>query len=310
MVHPEHRVLVVGAAGLDVKITPRAATESERSNPATIDWGWGGVARNMAENLALLGAEVHLITAVGDDWRGQALLHHLGELGIDTQACVISKEQATASYAALFHQDMRLSVAFEDMSVMREITAGYLDRHRSLVRQADIVCLDANLSPGALETLFGLTAEYDVLVCADPTTPLLAHRLQPYLSRITAITPDLAEAEALVGAELEGEEAISVGARKLVQAGVDLAIVTLGAGGLYYATNEESGRINAFPVDVVDPVGAGDALTAAVAYGLLEEISLEEAVRLGMAAAAQTVACRDAVCPYLTLELLYERLIS
>jgi pseudouridine kinase len=306
----EHRVLVVGAAGLDVKITPRTgALEPERSNPATIDWGWGGVARNMAENLTLLGAEVYLITAVGDDWWGHALLRHLRELGINTDGCIVSQDQPTASYAALYTQDKRLSMAFDDMIVTREITAGHLNHLRSLVREADIVCLDANLSPRAMKTLFRLTADYDVPVCADPTTAVLAPRLQPYLSRITAITPDLAEVEALLGEKLVGEEALSQGARRLVQAGVDLAIVTLGAAGLYYATSEESGRIPAFPVEVVDPTGAGDALTAAVAYGLLEQISLEEAVRLGMAAAAQTVGCRDAVCPYLSLELLYERLV-
>jgi len=65
----EHRVLVVGAAGLDLKVRPRTAEVAlGRSNPGEIRWGWGGVARNMAENLARLGTEVQLITAVGDDW--------------------------------------------------------------------------------------------------------------------------------------------------------------------------------------------------------------------------------------------------
>ena len=311
MVDHEHRVLVLGAAGLDLKIVPRAAAiEPARSNPATIRWGWGGVARNMAENLALLGAEVYLITAVGDDWWGHALLRQLRESGINTDGCIISHEQPTSSYAALYDQDKRLSVAFDDMIVTREITPGHLNRLRGLVREADIVCLDANLSPRALKTLFRLTAQYDVPVCADPTAALLAHRLQPYLSAITAITPGRAELEALLDEKLEDDEAIGAGARRLVQAGVKLAIVTLGAEGLTYATTEESGRIPAFPVEVVDPIGAGDALTAAVAYGLLEEISPEETVRLGMAAATQTIACREAVCPYLSLELLYERLVT
>lgn len=306
----EHRVLVLGAAGLDLKITPRGTVvERGHSNPATIRWSWGGVARNMAENLALLGAEVHFITAVGDDWWGHALLRQLRESGINTDACVISHDQPTASYAALYDRDRRLSVAYDDMIVTNEITPGYINRLRGLVRQADIVCIDANLSPRALKTLFRLTAQYDVPVCADPTTALLAPRLRPYLSGITAITPDRAEIEALLGGELGGEEETSAGARRLVQAGVALAIVTLGSDGLYYATSEESGRIPAFTVEVVNPIGAGDALTAAVAYGLLEDISPSEAVRLGVAAAAQTVACREAVCPHLSLELLYERLV-
>lgn len=310
MSYGEHRALVLGAAGIDLKVRARSAdVEPGRSNPGVIRWAWGGVARNIAENLARLGVEVRLITAVGDDWWGRALLRELRELGIHTDACIVSTEEPTASYVALHHQDGEPWVAFDDMAVVKEITPGYLNRLRRLVRETDIVCLDANLSPRAMKTLFRLTQQYDVPVCADPTTALLAHRLRPHLSSLTAITPDRSESEALLGEKLEDDEAISVGARRLVQAGVPLAVITLGAEGLHYGTYEESGRIPAFPVEVVDPTGAGDALTAALAYGLLEDVSPEEAVRLGMAAATLTLTCRETVCPHLSPELLYERLV-
>ncbi len=306
----EHRVLVLGAAGLDLKVRARTATvQPAQSNPAEIRWGWGGVARNMAENLARLGADVHLITAVGDDWWGHALLHQLHDLGINTDDAIVSTEHPTASYVALYDPQKHLQVAFDDMAIVHEITPGYLNRLRRVVREADLVCVDANLSPHTLKTLFRLAVQYDVPVCADPTAALLAHRLSPHLSALMAVTPDCDEAEALLGTSLDDEEAISGAARALVQAGVRLAVITLGSEGLYYATSEESGRIPAFAVDVVDPTGAGDALTAAVAYGLLEGVSPEEAVRLGMAAATQTLTCRDTVCPNLSPELLYERLV-
>lgn len=310
MSYGEHRVLVVGAAGLDLKVCSRAATvEMARSNPGVIRWGWGGVARNIAENLARLGAEVTLISAVGNDWWGHALLAQLHDLGIDTDSCVISDEQPTASYVALYHKDRRLWVAFDDMTVIGEITPGHLNRLRRLIRETDMICVDANLSPRAFQTLFRLATQYDVPVCADPTAALLAHRLHPHLSQIATLTPDPDEAQALVGGSFEDDEGINLGARRLVQAGVDLAIITLGAEGLYYATSDESGRLPPFPVEVADLTGAGDALTAAVAYGLLESVSPGEAVRLGMAAAAQTIACSETVCPTLTPELLYERLV-
>lgn len=310
MSYGEHNVLVIGAAGLDLKVHPQSEDiELSRSNPGAIRWGWGGVARNIAENMVRLGANVNLITAIGDDWWGQTLLDQLRELGINTEASVVSSDYPTASYVALYHADRQLWMAFDDMAVIQDITPGHLNRLRSMVKEADIVCIDANLSSRALQTLFRLTKQYDVPVCADPTAALLAHRLHPHLSEITAITPDQDEAEALLGETLQDEDAISKGARGLVQAGVALAVITLGAEGLYYATNEESGRIPAFPVDVVDLTGVGDALTAAVAYGLMEDVSPEEAVRLGMAAAAQTIACRETVCPYINLELLYERLV-
>ena len=98
MDYSEHRVLVVGAAGLDMKVRPlKTPVSLGHSNPGEIRWGWGGVARNIAENLARLGAEVHLITAVGNDKWGNDLLHQLAELGVNTDDCIISDKYSTAS---------------------------------------------------------------------------------------------------------------------------------------------------------------------------------------------------------------------
>jgi pseudouridine kinase len=311
MSYGEHRVLVMGAAGLDMKVQPRTEViESARSNPARIWRGWGGVARNIAENLVRLGADVQLMTAVGDDNWGRELLEHLDDLGIETEAVVVSSDHATASYVGVHHADKKLWVAFDDMTVIQDVTPAHLERWRYLFHDIDMICIDANLSPETLDALFKMAEAFDIPVCGDPTAALLAHRFHPHLDKMTAVTPDMDEAMALVGEELLGDEGISYGARRLVNFGVDLAIITLGAEGLYYATSDENGRLPAFSVDVVDPTGAGDALTAAVAYGLLENISPEEVVRLGMAAAAQTITCPATVCPDLDLETLYERLTA
>ena len=310
MDYSEYRVLVVGAAGLDVKVRPEETSLSMgQSNPGEIRWGWGGVARNISEKFARLGAEVHLVTAVGNDEWGKDLLQQLVELGVDTSDCIISDTNPTASYVALYQANAQMWVAFDDMSVVRQITPGYIYRLRRLVRETDMICIDANIIPSSLKTLMRLAEEYDVPITADPTTAILTHRLIPHLSQLSLITPNTSEAEALLNMKLETDQAISEGARALVKAGVDLAIITLGVKGLYYATSAESGRLPAFPVNVVDPTGAGDALTAAVAYGLLSGVSPGESVRLGMAAASQTLTCKQTVCPTLSLEDLYGRLV-
>jgi pseudouridine kinase len=62
-------------------------------------------------------------------------------------------------------------------------------------------------------------------------------------------------------------------------------------------------------IDVVDLTGAGDALTAAVILGLLEEMEVGEAMRLGVSSAALTIQSRETVCRDLSLEKLYDQLI-
>ena len=306
----EYDMLVIGAAALDIKVYARElAIEPELSNPALIELGFGGVARNIAENLARLGADVSLITAVGDDETGTQLLQQLREVGINTGAAIVSNEHSTGTFVGIYQLDKRLRVAFDNMQVIRLITPGYLNRWRRLFRDADVICVDANLSARALETLFHLAHEYEAPVCVDATTPLLAPRLHPFLPEMAVLTASRAEAETLLGTHFYEDNDVLQGARRLAQLGVGLAIITQGAEGLSYATSDESGRLPAFNVEVVDPVGAGDALTAAVAYGLAEELPPAEIVRLGLAAAAQTIICKETVCPTISLEALYERLI-
>ncbi|MGC9398524.1 MAG: carbohydrate kinase family protein [Anaerolineae bacterium] len=310
MSNGEYQVLVIGAAALDMKVRIQE-TEIKRgeSNPAHVRTAWGGVGRNIAENLVRLGAGVQFITALGGDEVGRNLLKHLHSLGIETEATLVLENRETPAYVGL-HRQEALWMAFDDMRIAQEITPEHLERHQALFQEADMICLDANPSVPALETIFALARRYEIPVCVDPTTAALAPKLRPFLAEIEALTPSLKEAEALLGYELPTSDAILHGTRTLAQhLGVRLAIITQGAEGLSYATADESGRLPPFEAEVVDPTGTGDALTAAVAYGLLEDLPPSEAVRLGLAAAAQTILCKETVCPYLDLSILYERLV-
>jgi pseudouridine kinase len=76
-----------------------------------------------------------------------------------------------------------------------------------------------------------------------------------------------------------------------------------------YATREGRGHIPALRSVIVDPTGAGDALTATVLFALLNKIPLDEAVRLGISAASLTLRSKHTVIPDLTLERLYEEMM-
>ena len=145
-------------------------------------------------------------------------------------------------------------------------------------------------------------------VCADPTTLTLAPRLRPYLSKLALLTPNAAEAEVLCGVEVTDRETALIAAQTRLGQGVGIAIVTLGATGLVYATSQESGHVPAVECEIMDLTGAGDALTAAIVFGLLNDIPVDEAVRLGTSAAALTLQCRETVCPTLCLDRLYDQL--
>ncbi len=107
---------------------------------------------------------------------------------------------------------------------------------------------------------------------------------------------------------VQGRRSALTAAKKLVTMGVRIAIITLGATGLAYATSQESGHVPAIECDIVDMTGAGDALTAGAIFGLLNDLPIDQAVRLGLSAAALTLQSRETVHPDLSLEHLYDQL--
>lgn len=303
-------VLVIGAASTDIKGHSGQPIRLGTSTPGSIRSSAGGVARNIAENLARLGESVTLVTAVGDDKPGQDILQAARDCGIDVSHALVACSRPSASYLAILDDTGNLVMSIDDMGVVREsLVASHFTRQRSLFQKAHMVVLDANLTPSALRAVFRLARSHALRVCADPTSTVLAPVLRPHLSDLTLTTPNAAEAEALCGVRVTDRDSALAAAHKLVSLGVQLAIVTLGATGMVYATSHESGHVPAIECEIVDLTGTGDALTAAVVFGLLHDLPVSEAVRLGMSAAALTLQCRETVCPTLSLERLYDQLV-
>jgi pseudouridine kinase len=302
-------LLIIGAASIDTKGRADQTIQAGTSTPGSIRVSVGGVGRNIAENLARLGETVVLLSAVGDDGSGRRILQQAAERGIDTTHMLVDSEHHTAAYLAVLDDTGNAVMSIDDMGINRTlITPDLIYRHRSLFRDARMIVLDANLSTATLSTIFRLARKYGVPVCADPTTASLAPRLCPYIADLTLVTPNAAEAEALCKIPVTDRESALAAAHKLISLGVRIAIVTLGATGLIYATSQESGHVPAIECEIVDFTGAGDALTAAVIFGILNDFPIDEAVRLGARAAALTLQSRETVCPTLSLERLYDQL--
>lgn len=304
-------VLVVGAAGLDTKGRADGPLQPDTSNPGRIRIGVGGVARNVAENLARLGEHAILLSAVGDDRSGLRIRQQALDAGVDISHLIESPGHRTCAYLAVFDQAGDLTISIDDMEVLSAITPAVIYNRRRLIRDAAMVAMDANLSPRAIDSLIRQAVKYQVPVSADPTSASLTERLRPHLSDLFMVTPDLPEAAALCERALGNTRDQGIAAAKhLVSLGVRVAIVTLAELGVCYATSEVSGHIPAVQTQVVNRTGAGDALTAGVIFGLLNDFSIDEAVRLGASAAAMTLQYQESVCPDLSLDRLYDALVT
>jgi pseudouridine kinase len=304
----ENPVLVIGAAGMDIIGRLEAELTLATSNPARIRSSAGGVARNVAENLARLGHPVRLLTVVGEDDYGKEILRQTAAAGVDISTVLHTDQYPTGFYMGVVNTTGQLQFAIDDMRLMEAITPQYLKELEPTFKTSSMVFLDANLPVKTIRAAVSLARRARIPVCADPTSSSLAERLKPFLNKLYLITPNCKEASVLTGLSFEASErqAALDAARGLVNQGVGIALVALAEFGVVYATSETTGHISAIRTSISDPTGAGDAMTAAVLYALLNEFDLDDAIRLGVSAASLTLRHTGSVSPTLSLEGLYD----
>ncbi len=198
--NPDGHVLVIGGAGLDGKGRATQPLQMQTSNPGSVRLSFGGVARNIAENLARLEVPTILLTAFGDDDAGHWLRVGCQFAGIDISHALILPGERSSSYIALLDPNGDLAVAISDYTLVRDhISAEYVNAHAALFADAAMIALDANLSEAALTAIFDQAERYAVPVCADPTSVPLAGKLCDLLGRLFMIAPNAAEVTALCG---------------------------------------------------------------------------------------------------------------
>lgn len=304
-------VLVIGSAGIDIKTKTAGALVWESVNVGQVRNSVGGVARNIAENLERLSVQTVLLTAVSRDLVGKRIIRHSKDSGINCKHVRGIAGARSCCYVSLLKPDGEPLVSIADYEIMEAVDAGYLRHHETLFANASMIVIDATLTEEALATVFELAARYGVRVCADPTSPMLAGKLCDYLDKLYLVTPNAAETTALCGLAdpARDRDTALAAARQLVSLGAQIAVVTLGEQGVAYASGASSGYMRAAQIDVVDSTGAGDAFSGAVIFGLLNDVEVDEAMRLGITAASLTLQTRETVLPDLSEELLYAKLV-
>jgi pseudouridine kinase len=304
-------VLVIGASGSDIVGRASAPIQSGTSNPGAVHISYGGVAHNVAKNLAHLGLDTVLITAVGDDPAGAALLNELRADRVNVEYSIVAKGGRTGAYVAALDQHGNLHFGLDDMHVISKIAPQHLRSCYPLFKEAAAVVIDANLSPESIRSAITHSRRAGTPIAADPTSVSLASRLKTHLPSLWMVMPNEAEAAMFCPDPVphaDRERALEA-ANYLVSQGVNIAIITMAEFGVVYASNETFGHVPAIKTEILDPTGAGDAMTAALLFGLLNEIPLDESVRLGVAAASLTLRSLGSTVPDLSLESLYDQLL-
>jgi pseudouridine kinase len=296
-------VACIGGAHIDRRGITLGPARPGTSNIGTMRQDFGGVARNVAATLARLGADVRLASRVGRDAEGDAVLDHARTLGIDTGWVTRSEATRTASYTAILDSAGELAIGFADMAIYDEITPMGLLPALDALADARLWFLDTNLPAMVLVLAAGRGTGR--LVCANAISVDRAPRLRPVLSDLGVLFANRREAATILDVETLNPRLLAGG---LMAMGARAGVITAGADeGVVWSDGEVRPLcpMAAHPRDVT---GAGDALVAGTLHGLLQDQSLFDAVRLGLAAAALTVESDHSVAPDLSADALQARL--
>jgi pseudouridine kinase len=296
-------VVCVGGAVVDRLLHLLGPAVPRTSNPARAVSSHGGVARNVAENLARLGVEVALVSCVGDDAAGRGLLAHAREAGIDIAAVRTVAGATTAEYVAVLDPGGELLIGIAAMDVLARVTVA--DLAAGLEPGAGWVLVDCNLEPAVLAGCVAAAVASRGRVAVDAVSTAKVLRLPAELSGVDVMFCNLAEARALVAARglfvPDGEDADLAAAVQGL--GATNVVLTRGPRQALVLTPEGVAAMGvAGQPDVVDVTGAGDAFIGGTLAALVAGHDLAAACARGTRIALLTVGSDRSVRPDLSPE--------
>ena len=298
-------VVVIGGANMDIAGRPTHRLVPRDSNLGSIRLSHGGVGRNIAHNLALLGVDVRLFTAFGDDAQADSLIEGCAEAGIDVTYSFKVPGGATSTYLYVTDETGEMQVAINDMAILEQLTGERLSERIDVINGAAVVLIDTNVPASTLQWA---SNHVRVPLFCDPISTVKAAKLDGVLGSIHTLKPNRLEAEALSGVAIQDDTSLARAAERLLESGMRRAFVSLGADGLFCAGRAETCRLPLLPCHVVNTTGGGDAMMAGLIWAHLRGLDLRSSGLAGLAASAIAVESERTVSPAMSEDLLLRRM--
>lgn len=296
------KVCALGAAALDLYAAPYSPLVRGDSVPGRVGFIFGGVARNISENLARLQQNVTLFTAVGNDLFSKLFLEDTAKLGINLEHIFIDQNGVMSSYCATNNEYGEMQWAVADFAVCERVTPDFIASKMKFVNSCDVCVCDTAFTQDTIEFLArNCTAPLFV----DTVSRKKAVRMKNVLHFIHTIKTNKLELGALVGENIDSLDEIKTATKHLLSEGIKNVFVTLDKDGVYFANAQESGVLHSFCEKIVNTTGAGDSFTAALVASFLRgHKDLKTMARLASAAAAFTVASEKSVSEKISYQAL------
>jgi len=280
------KIVVVGSSNTDMIIKMRRIPKpGETIIGGEFAMAAGGKGANQAVAAARSGGQVTFIARVGNDLFGEQAIKGFADDGINVDN-VIKDENAPSGVALIFvGGDGENSIGVAS-GANAKLSAEDIEKAREVISSAGVFLIQLETPMETVKAAVQLAAHgARVILNPAPAQPLD----DEVLRHVSILTPNESEAELLTGVPIENEEAAAKAATALRDRGVETVLITLGAQGVFVASDDFCGIAPGFSVTPVDTTAAGDVFNGALAVALAEQKPLREAVRFANAAAALSV---------------------
>lgn len=279
-------VVVVGSVNIDFSIcVAELPRPHETLLGGDLEVRVGGKGLNQATACARLGLETHLIGAVGSDAFAEQALAHLKTRGV--LAHHVHRLHGATGAASICVAPDGANMIVVAPGANARLTPQHVEQAEALIREASAVVAQLETPLATVKAALEIARRHAVLTVLNPA-PVDA-RVLDLLPLVDLVTPNETELARLTGVTGQDDAALREGLSRLLAAGAERAVVTLGRQGCAALIDGELLRIPAFAVEAVDAVGAGDVFNVALISRILRGHELPEAMRFAAAAAALSV---------------------
>lgn len=249
--------------------------------------GAGGKGSNQAVAAYRAGANVTLVTKLGNDMLAEVAMNFYNQEGMNTKYVLHDDGEITGTAQIIVDEGTAQNEIVVVPGACNHFTGEDVEKCRKLIENASILLLQHEINMDAQRAVIDIACSAGVRIILNPAPAVPIP--DEILAKIDTITPNETEAQVLTGIKVDSFETAKKAAKVFLDKGVKNVVITMGALGAYGDDGKENKFLPCIPVDAVDTTGAGDAFNGAFTMALSEGKSIFEAMSYGNAAGALAV---------------------
>lgn len=282
------RIAVVGSNMTDlVTSIIRMPAPGETLEAPEFSMGFGGKGANQAVAAARLGADVLMLTKVGDDVFGQSTINNLKDNGIDISH-VGTVPGKSSGVAPIFVDETGENSILIIKGANNDLKPADIDAAAEGLKKCSLILMQLEVPLETVYYTLAFAEKHGIETILNPAPA--APDLDPSkVTTATFVVPNESELALLTGLPTGTDDEIEQAARSLIAKGIRTVIVTLGARGARLITKDQSTMIAPIKVTPKDTTGAGDAFIGSFARFYVETGELEPSLKKAAIYAADSI---------------------